>query len=547
MSGPIDTDHGVEPVELDAVVIGTGFAGLLALHTLRNDLGLEVRAFDDAPGVGGTWYWNCYPGARADTEVTAYCYSFDRDLFDSWRWSERYPRQPEILAYLNHVADRFDLRRSITLDTRVLSATFDEDVNRWIVVTDGGERLAARFLIEGVGLLSSTNMPAFPGQEKFTGEVFHTARWPQSGTDFRGKRVGVIGTGSSGVQVITEIAPEADHLTVFQRSAQYSVPARHGAIDAEFLASIHDDYEGYWARVRNSITGFGFEESTTPASEVDDEEREAIFERWWRHGGGFQFMFATFSDIGVDMFANNAATDFIKRKIASTVTDPETARLLTPTDLYAKRPLCCDGYFETFNRDNVSLVDVKADPIVEITPRGIRTGTTEIELDVIVFATGFDAVTGNTLKIAHTGRGGVHLADHWAHRPKTHLGLMTSGFPNMFTMFGPMGPFTNQPPADEVQIEWIADAIRHLQKTGADTIEPTAETEAAWVATCDEIGHSTLFPKVDSWINGANVPGKPVTIMFYMAGLGSYAEQLRAARDEEYPGFRFTASDRTPA
>jgi len=539
MTAPATTSS---PLEVDAVVIGSGFAGLYALHKLRDDLGLQVQSFDNAGDVGGTWYWNRYPGARSDTEVTAYCYSFDRELYESWNWTERYPRQPEILRYLGHVADKYDLRRSIRFETQVESAVFDDATERWTITIDTGEQWSAQFLVEGVGLLSSTNWPAFPGQDSFTGEVVHTSRWPHEGVDLDGKRVGVIGTGSSGTQVITDIAPRVGHLTVFQRTPQYTVPAHHGPISPDFLNRVKQDYDGYWTSVLNSVTAFGFPESDVPAESVSPEERRAAFEKQWNSGGGFQFMFAVFNDIGTSRVANDSATEFIRSKIAEIVDDPETAAALTPTDLYAKRPVCDDGYYATFNRDNVTLVPVKQNPISEITPRGIRLADgTEHELDVIVFATGFDAVTGNTLKIDHRGRNGVSLADRWADRPRTHLGMMTSEFPNMFTIFGPMGPFTNQPPAHEAQVDWIAQAITHLRENNASTIETTKESEDAWVALCDEIAHQTLFPQVDSWINGANIPGKPKTVMFFMAGMGAYMEHLRRTAENGYEGLRIGA------
>jgi cyclohexanone monooxygenase len=532
--------HGAPQArDVDAVVIGAGFAGLYALHKLRNDLGLDVQAFEQGSDVGGTWYWNRYPGARSDTEVTAYCYSFDRDLFEQWRWSQRYPRQPEILSYLDMFADRYDLRRSIAFDTTVESATFNEQAGRWELVTDSGERWTAQFLIEGVGLLSSTNMPRFPGQDDFAGQIYHTSRWPHQPADFRGQRVGVIGTGSSGVQVITEIAPDAGHLTVFQRTPQYIVPAQHGPLDPKLLAKIDADYDGYWRSVLASITAFGFDESDVPAATASEAERENVFERQWNSGGGFQFMFATFNDIGTSREANNAATAFVRRKISQIVTDPRTAATLTPHDLYAKRPICCDGYYETFNRENVSLVDIKASPIARITARGIQTEDAEHDLDAIIFATGFDAVTGNYLKIDHRGRGGTSLRDKWARRPRTHLGMMTAGFPNLFMIFGPMGPFTNQPPAHEAQVNWIADVVRDVRERGMDAIEPAREAEDRWIETCDEIAYATLFPETDSWINGANIPGKPVTVMFYMAGMGAYMGQLREAADGGYADFVF--------
>lgn len=517
----------VDVTEVDAVVIGAGFAGLYSLHKLRNDLGLNVQAFDNAADVGGTWFWNRYPGARSDTEVTAYCYSFDKELFHSWNWSERYPPHHEIRAYLTHVSERYDLRRSIKFNTQVESAIFDEAASRWFVTTDRGEKYSAEFLIEAVGLLSATNVPHFPGQETFKGEIYHTARWPQGGVDFSGKRVGVIGTGSSGIQMIAESAPIAEQLTVFQRTPQWVVPAKNRPIDPELSKKIEENYEGYWHDVLYSTTCFGFKESEVSAESVSPEERSALFEQVYNDGGGFQYMFRAFNDVATSLVANHAATDLIARKIQDTVNDPKIAQLLTPTDLYAKRPLCCDNYYETYNRDNVTLVDAKSDPIIEFTSTGVRTESGEYELDVIVLATGFDAVSGNQLRIQHEGRNGQTLKEKWTDRPRTHLGLMTEGFPNLFMIYGPMGPFTNQPPAHEAQVEWVARAIEHVRDSGSHVIEPTPEAEAKWMDECDEIASQTLFSKVNSWINGANVPGKPVKNMFFMGGMAAYMDKMK--------------------
>lgn len=524
----------VDVTEVDAVVIGAGFAGLYSLHKLRNDLGLNVQAFDNAGDVGGTWFWNRYPGARSDTEVTAYCYSFDKELFHSWKWSERYPPHHEIRAYLTHVSERYDLRRSIKFNTQVESAIFDEAASRWFVTTDRGEKYSAEFLIEAVGLLSATNVPHFPGQETFKGEIYHTARWPQGGVDFSGKRVGVIGTGSSGIQMIAESAPIAEQLTVFQRTPQWVVPAKNRPIDPELSKKIEENYEGYWHDVLYSTTCFGFKESEVSAESVSPEERSALFEQVYNDGGGFQYMFRAFNDVATSLVANHAATDLIARKIQDTVNDPKIAQLLTPTDLYAKRPLCCDNYYETYNRDNVTLVDAKSDPIIEFTSTGVRTESGEYELDVIVLATGFDAVSGNQLRIHHEGRNGQTLKEKWADRPRTHLGLMTDGFPNLFMIYGPMGPFTNQPPAHEAQVEWVARAIEHVRDSGSHVIEPTPEAEAKWMDECDEIANQTLFSKVNSWINGANIPGKPVKNMFFLGGMAAYMDKMKYEETTDY-------------
>ena len=526
-------------VDVDVVVIGTGFGGIYALHKMRDELGLSVQSFEEGQGVGGTWFWNTYPGARSDTEVNAYCYLSDKKLFEEWKWSERYPQQKEILAYLNHCTDRWDLRRSMKFGTRVEKTVFNEATGRWEIETSTGEHYTAQFIIEGVGLLSSTNYPDFPGQSSFKGEIYHTARWPQEEVDVSGKRVGVIGTGSSGTQVVVEMGKAAEQLFVFQRTPQYCVPANHGPLDPEKMKRILDDFDGYRESVLRSITSFGFDESPVPAMSVSAEERERVFEDSWQQGNGFRFMFASFSDIGVDPEANKAATDFLKKKMAEIVKDPETLKILTPTDLWAKRPLCNDGYFETFNRDNVTLVDVKAHPIVEITEKGIRTDDAEYELDVIVLATGFDAVSGMYLKIDQTGRDGVTLQEKWDERPRATYGVMTAGFPNMFMIYGPMGPFTNQPPVHEWQIDWMADVIQYVRDNDLGTVEPTKELEDQWMETCDEIAYATLFMKVNSWINGSNVVGKPVTNYFYMGGMGAYNDLVGGARDADYPGFAF--------
>jgi cyclohexanone monooxygenase len=530
--------NGGEVLDLDVAIIGSGFSGLYALHKLRNEMGLRVQTFENALGVGGTWYWNRYPGARSDTEVSAYCYSFDRDLFFDWTWSARYPRQAEILAYLNHVADKYDLKRSISFGTQVESSTFDESIDRWVLRTDKGQTVHAQFLVEGVGLLSSTHFPEFPGQSSFVGDIFHTARWPHEPVDFTGKRVGVIGTGSSGIQVISEIAAEAGRLTVFQRTPQYVVPSQNRPIDEQLLREIADDYDGYWHSVLHSVTAFGFTESSVPGESLTEEEREAVLEEAWNDGGGFQFMFKTFNDVGVSRVTNKSVTDFIKKKIHEIVKDPEVAARLTPDQLYARRPLCCDGYYEVYNQANVALIDAEATPIVEVTPHGIKTSDGTVhELDIIVFATGFDAVTGNYLKIDQIGRGGLHLKDKWGERPLTHLGLMVNGFPNMWTLYGPMGPFTNQPPLHEAQVNFAAAMIQFVLDNDAQTIEPRLEAETNWVSTCDDIANQTLFPETNSWINGSNIPGKPVTNFFYMGGSGAYMDLLAAAEESGFSDF----------
>jgi len=408
------TTETLDGLALDCAVIGSGVGGLCALQRLRDQMGLDVQGFDDAGDVGGTWYWNRYPGCRVDTEAAIYCYSFDEELFRSWRWSERYPRQEEVLAYLNAVADRHDLRRSINFDTRIERAEWDEDDALWRLTTAQGERITARYVFEAVGLLSSTNVPQFPGIDSFRGELHHAARWPRDGVALAGKRVAIIGTGSTGIQLITELASEVAHLFVLQRTPQYVVPLGCCPFPADKRARMDADPDRFVAWALDSASVFGLDESTASAMSVSADERQRIYERAWNKGGGFGFMLETFGDIITDRAANDSATDFIRAKIRSIVEDPAVAEKLCPRDLYAKRPLAVDGYDETFNRDNVTLVDVKTAPITEITASGVRTAQQDIEVDVIIFATGFDAVTGNYLKIETVGRNGRRLQDKWA-------------------------------------------------------------------------------------------------------------------------------------
>ena len=517
--------NNYKEVNFDAVVVGAGFGGLYSVHKLRNELGLNVRAYDNGSDVGGTWYWNRYPGALSDTESFLYRLSFDKELLEEGDWKHNYLTQPEILDYLNKVADWFDLRRSYQFNTKVTSTYFNEENNYWEVTTDKGETVTAKFLITGLGLLSATNVPNFKGLETFKGEQYHTARWPQD-VDLKGKRVGIIGTGSTGVQVIIDIAPKVEHLTVFQRTPQYSVPIGLKVQSEAEKAEIKANYEEIWKQAKSSAVAFGFEESTVPAVSVSKEEQERVFEEAWNIGGGFRFMFGTFSDIATNPEANEAAAEFIRKKIRQIVKDPETARKLTPTGLYAKRPLCDNGYYDTYNRDNVSLVSVKETPIVEITPKGVRTTDSEYELDVLIFATGFDAVDGNYTKIDMRGRDGITMKEKWADGPTGYLGMMNTHFPNHFMILGPNGPFTNLPPSIETQVEWISDTVKYMNENNISTIEPKQEAEDEWITTCQTISDQTLFSKGESWIFGANIPGKKNTVMFYLGGLGNYRKAL---------------------
>ncbi|KEI44726.1 flavin-containing monooxygenase [Saccharopolyspora rectivirgula] len=527
--------------DFDAIVVGMGFGGIYMMHKLRNEMGLTVRGFDKAGGVGGTWYWNRYPGALSDTESFVYRYSFDEELLQEWNWKTKYLKQPEILAYLEHVVERYDLSRDIQLNTAVEAAHYDELTGTWHITTDVGERFTCRYLVTALGLLSKTNFPDIKGRDTFEGELVHTGAWPE-GLELAGKRVGIIGTGSTGQQVITAVAPEVEHLVVFQRTPQYAVPVGDGPVSEEEVARVKANYDKIWHDVKNSMVAFGFEESTTPAMSVSEEERQRVFQWAWDTGGGFRFMFGTFSDIATDPEANEAAATFIRSKIAEIVEDPETARKLTPTEPYARRPLCSKGYYETFNRDNVSLVDIKENPIAEITPKGVRTEDgVEHELDVLIFATGFEAVDGNYLKMDLRGRGGTRIQDHWSNGPTSYLGVTTAKFPNMFMILGPHGPFTNLPPSIETQVEFIAELISDAGNRDSVAVEATEDAENRWAQHCKEIADATVFSKAASWIFGANTPGRSKTVLFYMAGLRAYREELAKEKNSGYSGFTFSS------
>ncbi|MFO6453422.1 MULTISPECIES: flavin-containing monooxygenase [unclassified Aeromicrobium] len=522
---------------LDALVVGLGFGGIYSLHKLRNELGLEAVAIDKAGGVGGTWYWNRYPGALSDSESFVYQYSFDRDLYAQTPWKTKFVTQPEILEYLNGVVDRYDLRPHTRLETAMTHADFDDTTGRWTVETDRGVTYSVRFLVTGLGLLSATNVPDITGIDTFAGRLAHTGAWPED-LDLTDKRVAVIGNGSTGGQVIPAIAPIVKHLTSFMRTPQYSVPAGNREHTPQELQQLVDNFEANWTQVRESSLAMGFVESTAETFSVSEEEREAVFEAAWNNGGGFRFMFETFGDIATDPEANEAAAAFIRRKIAQIVKDPETARRLTPTDLYAKRPLCDSGLYETFNRDNVSIERIDENPIECIVPEGIRTADGVLhEVDVIILATGFDAVDGNYRRTEIRGRDGELLADHWADGPTSYLGMATSGFPNMFMILGPNGPFTNLPPSIEVQVEWISATIGHLAAQPGAWLEVQEATEHAWTETCADIADATLFPKAASWIFGANIPGKRRTVMFYLGGLKEYRTILATETEQGFPGF----------
>ncbi len=529
----------------DAIIIGAGFSGLYQLHKLRDELGLKARVLEAGGGVGGTWYWNRYPGARCDSESFSYSYSFSKELEQDWEWSERYPSHEEIRRYLNHVADRFDLRRDIQLNTRVKGAAFDSASDLWTVTTEAGESFVTRFLITAVGCISAANVPDIPGRDSFAGQWYHTGRWPHEGVDFTGKRVGLIGTGSTGIQAAPVIAETASHLTVFQRTANFSIPARNAPLTPEFIQEIKSNYPALRELMRGTTNGHPFAISPDSALAVPEEERRARYERAWEVGG-LRFR-AEFGDLLTDKAANDTAVAFIHDKIREIVKDPAVAEKLIPRDhpFATKRPPVDTEYFETFNRDNVRLVDVKADPIEAIVPEGIRLKSGEIvPLDIIVFATGYDALTGSLLAMDIHGADGHSLREDWAAGPRTYLGLQAPHFPNMFIITGPGSPsvLCNMPVPIEQHVNWITDCIAYMDAQGYSRIE-TGEPEAeAWVAHVNEAANATLLPQAgSSWYLGANIPGKPRVFMPYAGGMARYASLCDEVTQAGYRGFRFSS------
>jgi cyclohexanone monooxygenase len=528
------------PGTLDAVIVGAGFAGLYMLHRLRA-LGFSTRVYEAGSDVGGTWFWNRYPGARCDVESLEYSYSFSDELQRDWKWTERYAPQPEILSYLNHVAERFDLRRSIRFDTRVTAASFDETANRWIIRTDRGEPVSAKFCVMATGCLSAARVPEFKGIETFKGKRYHTGHWPHDGVNFTGQRVGVIGTGSSAIQSIPEIARQAAQLFVFQRTPNFSVPAHNARLSPEVMEDWNANLAGYRHKERTSPFGFVHEQPTRAALEVSREEQQREYEIRWQRGG-FHLLGA-FTDVLFNNDANDTAAAFVRDKIRGIVRDPAVAEALLPNSYpIGTKRLCVDtGYFATFNRSNVTLIDLRATPIDAITPAGVRTSAAEYELDSIVFATGFDAMTGALSNIEIRGRAGVALKQKWSAGPRTYLGLMIAGFPNLFTITGPGSPsvLSNMVVSIEQHVDWIADCLAHLSERRLATMEATLGAEDAWVSHVNEVGHQTLFPLANSWYMGANIPGKPRVFMPYIGGVGPYRQKCDEVAAKGYEGFVF--------
>lgn len=537
--GQAPSAAGAEPVVLDAVVVGAGFAGMYMLHRLRG-LGLTARVLEAGSGVGGTWFWNRYPGARCDIESLEYQYGFEDDLPREWKWTERYATQPEILRYLNHFADRYDLRRDMEFETRVASAIFDATANRWTVATDRGDRFSARFCIMATGCLSAAKLPEIPGRESFAGDWYHTGAWPHEGVDFTGKRVGVIGTGSSAIQSIPMIAAQAAHVTVFQRTANFSVPAHNAPIKPDYEQELTAKYTDTRRRARGTaagiIAGVLNDKSVLEATE---EERRAEFEARWAKGGFG--LGGSFNDLQLSREANDIVAEFVRSKIREIVKDPATAETLCPRDYpFGTKRLCVDtGYYATFNRDNVTLVDLKKTPIEEITPGGLRTTDADFEFDALVFATGFDAMTGALLNIDIRGRDGQTLRDKWVAGPRNYLGIQPAGFPNLFTITGPGSPsvLSNMVVSIEQHVDWITECVEYLAEHGAVSIEATIEAEDRWVDHVNDVANHTLFPLANSWYIGANVPGKPRVFMPYVGGVGNYAKKCEDVAAKGYEGF----------
>jgi len=532
------TDHG----HYDAIIVGAGFAGLYALYRLRG-LGLTVCGFERGDDVGGTWYWNRYPGARCDVESMYYSYSFSPELEQDWDWTERFPAQPEILRYAGHVADRFGLRPGFTFGTTVTAADWDEASCHWVISTDDGRRATARFLITAVGCLSASRVPGFPGLADFGGATYHTGQWPHEGADFTGKRVAVIGTGSSGIQAIPVIAEQAGHVTVFQRTPAYSLPARNRPLRPDEIAAVKADYPQIRASLRVAPAGTPTPQPPVgPALEVPEAKRLTELMHRWQAGG--TTLMTAFTDTLRDDAANEVSAQFVRDRIAEIVRDPATAGLLTPRDYpIGTKRICLDtGYWATFNRDNVTLLSVRDTPIERITPAGIVADGTEHQVDAIVFATGYDAMTGPLTAIDIRGANGQLLRDTWAAGPRTYLGIASAGFPNLFMLTAPGSPsvLVNMIVSIEQHVDWVTGLLGYARSRGITRVEASLADEDRWVEHVNELAATTLYPKAASWYMGANVPGKPRVFMPYIGGMGRYREECDEVAASGYAGFILT-------
>jgi cyclohexanone monooxygenase len=538
MSQQDETQRAAVPSEIDVVIVGAGFAGMYMLHRLRG-LGLSAIVFDVAGGVGGTWYWNRYPGARCDVESMQYSYSFSETLQQEWQWSEVFAGQPEILRYANHVADRLDLRRDMRFETRVTSAVFDAEIHRWAVQTDRGDAVSATYCVMATGCLSAARMPDLPGLGGFKGNIYHTGHWPHEPVDFSGLRVGVVGTGSSAIQAIPVIARQAAHVTVFQRTPNFSIPARNGPMPEEYAKSWKDAYPDRRAEARLTRNGILANPNDRSAIETPEPERTSVYEARWA-SGGTTFM-AAFNDLIFSKASNDTAAEFVRGKIRAMVKDPRRAELLAPTShpIGTKR-ICVDtDYYLTYNRGNVDLVDVRDAPVEAVTPNGLLVGGLEYKFDAIVFATGFDAMTGALTRMGIVGRDQEMLAAKWENGPRTYLGLMTAGFPNLFMITGPGSPsvLSNMMVSIEQHVDWVADCLEYLAARQLDCIEPTQAAEDCWVQHGNAVADTTLYPSAASWYMGANIQGKPRVFMPYIGGVGAYRQKCDEVAAHGYQGF----------
>jgi cyclohexanone monooxygenase len=531
------------PIELDAIVVGAGFGGLRALYKLRDELGLSVRLIEAGSDVGGTWYWNRYPGARTDSEAWAYCYSFSKEVQDEWDWPERMPTWDQVQDYLKYVADRFEMRKDIAFNTRVASAVFNEAIGRWLVTAEDGQAFSVTYFVTAVGWFSVPVDPPYKGLETFEGQRIMSSRWPKEPVDFTGKRVGIVGSGSTAVQLLPIVAQTAAHVSLFQRTPNYVLPGRNHPIDQWQRQSIKTNYDAIWKQIRKQVFAFPMDSSPLCYDDVTDDERQRIFESGWE-AGGFRFLFETFADLLVDERSNAAAAEFVRGKIRSIVKNPKIAELLTPDyPIALKRPPLGNFYFEAFNRDNVSLVDVREHPIVEVLPHGVRTDVAEHELDILVFAMGFDAVTGPLTHMDVRGRDGVTIREKWADGPRTQLAITVDGFPNMFMVTGPQAPFANVPPVVEAGVAWIGDIIAKMQADSSDLVEAEPEAVERWVKLMWEMLDATLLgeaTKLNSWFMGANIPGKAHAPLHYFGGAEGYFDELQRSVDSEFAGFKFS-------
>jgi cation diffusion facilitator CzcD-associated flavoprotein CzcO len=536
---PVSSQGAAAP-DFEAIVIGAGFGGIRALYELRK-MGLSVQVFEAASNVGGAWYWNRYPGARTDTEAWAYCFSFSKELQQEWDWSERMPSWDQVIAYQSFVVDKLDLRQHIQFNTRIKSALYNEATNQWTITTEAGKAYTCTYFVSAAGLLTVAYEPPFKGLNSFNGQWYVTSRWPKEPVDFAGKRVGIVGSGSTAVQVLPVVAQTAAHVSIFQRTPNYVMPGRNHRLDDAQRQGIKANLDAMWKMVRRQSFAFPMDRANRLFDDCSPEEQERHFDAAWE-AGGFRFVFEAFDDLTVNERANAAAAAYVRKKIRAIVKDPKTAELLCPTYEFAvKRPPVGNFYYESFNRDNVRLVDVSQDAIQEITPKGIRTGSEEHEFDILIFALGFDAVTGALTNMDVRGKGGMSVKEKWEAGPRTKLGITMDGFPNMFMLSGPQTPFANIPPVLEAAVTWIGKAIQRVRDSGCRGIEPTPEAVSAWTQHMQDLLDVTLLgrgAKVGTWYMGANIPGKTRSVLFYFGGAEAYFNELDKSIDSGFEGFK---------